>query len=86
MKKVISVVIVALLLLQVFSFTAFASGSQPVGGCPSGFELMNYMTPPPDMQDMHIGLSDDLNGDEYICMYMATPDLHVHVDNTVPLN
>lgn len=86
MKKLLTVAIVAFLLLQVFSTTAYAHENQPVGGCPTGFELMNTMVPPPDMQTMHIGLAVDLNGDGYICMYIATPDQHVHVDNTVPLN
>ena len=86
MKKILAVFIVILLLSQVFTVSAFAAGSMPVGGCLPGFELMPIMDHTGDMMDMHIGITVDLNGDGYICMKVISPDLHLHIDNTVPLS
>jgi len=39
-------------------------------------------------QHMHHHIVDniDQNGDGWVCMYMATSDNHVQIDNTVPIN
>ena len=64
---------------------ALADHGDPVGGCPSGFELHHFMDHTGEHMHQHIGLTQDLNGDGWICMQMIPNDLHLHVDNGVPL-
>jgi hypothetical protein len=33
----------------------------------------------------HIGVTQDLNADGFICMRIVAQDLHLHVDNSLPL-
>ena len=69
MKRWMPVLLVVVLLSQLFSATAYAAPGVPVGGCLPGFQLHEFMDHSGDMH-MHIGV---------------TEDLHLHVDNTVPL-
>ncbi len=86
MKKLLSALLVVAMLSIVFTFPAFAAGSQPVSGCPTGFTLTNYMDHSGDSMDMrHIGVQVDLNGNGLICMKMVTPDFCLHVDDTISL-
>ena len=86
MKKLFSVVLVVIILSQLFSFTAFASEGQPAGSCPPAFEIHPYMDHSGDPMHHHIGVDQDINGDGFICMKMLNPDLHLHVDNSIPLH
>ena len=86
MKKVIRVLLVIVLLSIVFTSTAFASNGNPAGSCPPSFELHHYMEHSGDHTHVHIGLDRDLNGDGYICMKTLPFDMHLHVDNSIPLN
>ena len=85
MKKTYSVLLVTLLVSLSLAPTAFASPVDPVGSCPPGFELHHFMDHDGDHMHRHIGVDRDLNGDGYICMKMLPNDLHLHVDNSVPL-
>ncbi len=83
MLKASSVLMLVLVLTLSFSTVAQAA-SMPVGGCPTGFVLMDVMTHDA-MEHTHAGLKVDLNGDGKLCMRMATSSIHVHVDNVIPL-
>lgn len=83
MKKMIAILMLAVVVALSASSVAQAA-SMPVGGCPTGFTLMEVM-PHDDMEHMHAGLKVDLNGDGYLCMREATSTIHVHMDNVVPL-
>ena len=87
MRKTIFTLFIALLLALSISAatvnTTQASGSMPVGECPPGFTLMTVMQHD-DMEHTHVGLKTDLNGDGMLCMFAATPTIHVHMDNVVP--
>jgi hypothetical protein len=86
MKKILSILLTALLMSLFIVNAAFASHGDPVGGCPTGFDLHHFMDPSDeDAMHRHIGVDRDLNGDGYICMKMLTSDLHLHVDNSLPL-
>ena len=62
---------------------ARAAGGPPVGGCAPGFELHEWMAHEDAEAHRHIGVTQDLNGDGWICMKVVGPGtLHVHVDNT----
>lgn len=83
MRKVVSILVLVVVLALSFSTVANA-GTPPVGGCPTGFELMMVMVHD-DMEHTHAGLKADLNGDGYLCMSKATSTIHVHMDNVVVL-
>lgn len=85
MKKLFSILIVVFLMSQLFASTAFASEGQPAGSCQPPFELHPFMDHSGDPMHQHIGVTQDLNGDGFICMKMISPDLHLHVDNFLPL-
>jgi hypothetical protein len=85
MKKLFSVVLVTFLLSQLFTATAFAMENQPVGRCAPTFDLIPYMDHSGEHMHTHIGVDQDLNGDGFICMKMLSADLHLHVDNSIPL-
>ena len=85
MKKLFSVISLVILLSQLFTATSYASGGQPAGGCPPGFVTRPFMDHSGDPMHRHIGVDRDLNGDGFICMKMISPDLHLHVDNSIPL-
>ncbi len=85
MLRKVNLLLVVILLLSLLAITpARAETTAPLGSCPQGFTLMTVMQHD-SMEHTHIGLATDLNGDGYLCMRQATPDLHVHVDDTLPL-
>ena len=86
MNRLVSILLVALLLSQLFTITASAATGVPVGTCVSGFELHPFMEHSGDHMHHHIGVAQDLNGDGFICMNLLSADLHLHLDNTVPIN
>jgi hypothetical protein len=85
MKIFLSVILIALLVSLFVPSIAFASEGTPIGGCPVGFDLHPFMEHDGEHMHRHIGVTQDLNGDGYICMKMLTNDLHLHVDNSLPL-
>jgi hypothetical protein len=85
MKKILSLMIVVLLMSFLLTSTAIASEGSPVGSCPSGFEQHEFMEHADPHMHHHIGITQDLNGDGFICMKMISEDLHLHVDNSLPL-
>lgn len=85
MKKLVSTLLIVLLLSISFTATAFASESQPAGRCAPAFELHHYMAHTGDDMHTHIGVDQDLNGDGFICMKIISDELHLHVDNSIPL-
>lgn len=85
MKKLFSILLVTLLVSLFLATTAFASHGDPAGSCPPNFELHHFMDHSGDHIHRHIGIDRDLNGDGYICMKMLSSDLHLHVDNFLPL-
>jgi len=85
MKKILSLMIVVLLMSFFLTGTAVASEGSPVGSCPSGFELHEFMEHSDPYMHHHIGITQDLNGDSFICMKMVSEELHLHVDNSLPL-
>ncbi len=81
----ISILFLLILALTLFAVpSAKAETTQPVGSCPNGFQLMQVMQHD-DMEHTHIGVTVDLNQDGWLCMKEATPTLHVHVDDSLPL-
>lgn len=81
---------VALLLAVALAFApggaARAASGPPTGGCAPGFELHEWMMHDGHDGHRHIGVTQDLNGDGWICMkVVAHGALHVHVDNVRPL-
>jgi hypothetical protein len=86
MKKLLFVFLIALLVSVFLVHPAFASPGDPVGSCPPRFELHNFMDHDGEHMHQHIGVDQDLNGDGYICMrILPKKNLHLHVDNTLPL-
>lgn len=85
MKKLLSILLVMLVMSFIFINTALASNGGLVGSCPPNFELHHFMDHSGDHMHRHIGVDRDLNGDGYTCMKMLSPDLHLHVDNLLPL-
>jgi hypothetical protein len=85
MKKLFSILLITLLVSLFLASTAFASHGDPLGSCPPNFELHHFMDHSGDHMHRHIGVDRDLNGDGYICMIMLPNDLHLHVDNFLPL-
>jgi hypothetical protein len=83
-KKILSVLLVVFLLCQVFTANAQAAGGAPVGGCLPGWELHEFMHHMDGMHQ-HIGVEQDLNGDGFICVKILSANLHLHLDNTVPI-
>lgn len=86
MKKIVVVFMVVTLFTFSLASSALAATSQssPAGSCPNNFELMEFM----DHSDHphHIGVTVDLNGDGWICMkHVPNTELHLHVDNSLPL-
>ena len=85
MKKGISALFIVLLLTQLFTISAFASEGIPAGSCASGFDIHSFMEHDGEHMHTHIGITEDLNGDGFICMRVVSPTLHLHVDNLFPL-
>lgn len=76
---------VALLISMWVASPALAEHGDPVGSCPPVFELHHFMDHSGEHMHQHIGVDQDLNGDGWICMQMLPNDLHLHVDNSIPL-
>jgi len=72
------------------SATALAQGSAPVGGCPDDFHKHQIMDHDEHNGQIHqhVGTSADQNGDGYLCVKHVSinENIHLHIDNTVPLN
>ena len=85
MKKILSLMIVVLLMSFLLTSTAIASEGSPAGSCPPGFDLHMFMEHSDPHMHQHIGITQDLNGDGLICMKMISEELHLHVDNSLPL-
>lgn len=85
MKRLLSVLIVALFAAVWVVSPAMADPGDPVGSCSPAFELHHFMDHVGEHMHHHIGLVTDLNGDGWICMKMLPNDLHLHVDNSLPL-
>ena len=83
-NKSFRIILIALLLSLLVTSTAFAAPGEPAGSCPRGFELHPFMEHE-DHEHHHIGVDKDLNGDGWICVRHLTQDLHLHVDNRLPL-
>lgn len=86
MKRTLSLLLLLALVVMMSVQTALAS--TPVGGCPEGYTLENFMGhtgPRVHEGHIHAGVVEDTNGDGSICMKMVSPVIHVHVDNLVPL-
>lgn len=64
---------------------ALAEHGDSLGSCLPAFELHHFMDHSGEHMHHHIGLDRDLNGDGWICMQMLPNDLHLHVDNSLPL-
>ena len=85
MKKMFSILLVVSLASLFLATPVFASHGDPVGSCVPFFELHHFMEHDGDPMHTHIGITQDLNGDGYICMLKLTNNLHLHVDNRLPL-
>jgi hypothetical protein len=84
--KILLFVLCATILLSLFlAPAALASDGVPLGSCPVGFELHEFMHHTGEHMHRHIGITQDLNGDGFICMKMLPNDLHLHADNSLPL-
>lgn len=79
-RKLVLLVVLALMLAQFTSTAVSAAGSN----CPTGFTRVEHMHHE-DHHHQHVGTSANLNGDAYICIKHVTPDesIHVHIDNNV---
>ena len=88
MRKLIPIVILGLLLSLSVVTVAFASGG-PIRGCPDNFKLHQAMDHDGhhDHPHKHVGTDTDRNGDGWICVKHVSVDgnVHVHIDNNVPL-
>lgn len=85
MKKLFSISIITLLISLFFVTAALASDGDPGGGCPPNLELHHLMDHSDEHMHPYIGVDQDLNSDGYLCMKMLPNDLHLHVDNSMPL-
>lgn len=74
------------LALSMVTFVA-ASEGEPQGGCPDNFQLQMVMDHPHEGHHHHVGNDQDLNGDGWICgkHVSANGNVHVHIDNNIPL-
>lgn len=86
MKILLSGLLVVLLVSVFLAAPASASPGDPLGSCPQPFDLNPFMEHSGEHMHEHIGVDRDLNGDGYICMKMLPNDLHLHVDNSKPVD
>jgi hypothetical protein len=88
MKKIVLVLLLTTLLVLATASLVSAQMSEPVGSCPGGFHLHPLMHDDEhEGEHIHVGVTQDLNGDGHICAKHITPagNIHVHVDNYLPL-
>ena len=87
MYKFATALLIAIVLAVTVLPVVFAQTMpEPTGSCPPGFER-HHMGEHMDMDhsDHHIGTHADQNGDGYVCVKHLKNNLHVHVDNMLPL-
>ena len=87
LKKFVFALILVMLLFQ-FAVSTVWAADEPAGGCPPTFELHMAMEHGDHQHHhQHVGTDADLNGDGYICVRPLTPtgEIHVHIDNNLPL-
>lgn len=86
MKKLFPIMLLVLSLSLVAVAVAAANGD-PVGGCPDGFQLHEAMQHDDHHGHHHVGTDTDRNGDGWICEkhVSVNGNIHVHIDNKVPL-
>ena len=84
MQRLTRILLVVIVLTLSFANTALANDGEPAGSCPPAFELHPIMDHEGDPMHVHIGADVDFNADGYLCMMHPTPDLHLHVDNSLP--
>ena len=85
MKKLFSILVILTVVSLFITSPVAASEANPVGACPPAFELHHTMDHTGPHMHPHIGADQDSNVDGFICMKMLPNDLHLHVDNTLPL-
>lgn len=86
MRKVAATLLFAIVLMLTIVPVAFAQTEpEPVGSCPTGFDL-HPIGDHVAHEDHHIGVHRDLNADKYICVKHLENGFHVHVDNYLPLD
>ena len=86
MHKLVRIFLLVSILLLAVPNTAFAQPEMTIG-CPVGFEPHELMTQHDHVGDMHphVGTSVDQNGDGMICVKHTKPQIHVHIDNRIPV-
>jgi len=86
MRRLITLLLLGMLLSLSAASVASASDG-PIGGCPSKFELHRAMDHDGDPSHKHVGTDTDRNGDGWICIKHVSADgnIHLHIDNNVPL-
>ena len=82
MKKTLLTVLTALVLVFTLVSPVLAAGQAP-SPCPTGFEL-HEIGDHTEHPDHHIGVTEDLNGNGFLCMKALGNGLHVHVDDVIP--
>jgi len=87
MKIKTTIVLLVVLASLLLTSTALASSGTPTNACAPGFELMPYMSHEGDHEHMHThrGVDADLNGDGFVCMKVLPNNMHLHIDNRLPL-
>ena len=88
MKKLVAILLLVMLLSLVGVTVASASHGDSVGGCPGKFELHHAMNHDDHHGHQHVGSDTDHNNDGWICVkhVSSEEDIHVHIDNRVPLS
>ena len=85
MNKIAHIFLIVLILSLALVNTAYAGMGEPAGGCSPAFELHHFMEHEGDHMHRHIGISQDLNGDGFICVKHLSETKHLHVDNRIPI-
>jgi hypothetical protein len=85
LKKLFPLLILMMAISLLFAGSVYASEGTPVGSCPTGYTLEMFMDHSDPHMHHHIGITEDLNADGFICMRIVSQDLHLHVDNSLPL-
>ena len=84
MKKAVKIILITAMLATFLAVPALAAPQgPPVGTCPAGFKIHNFMDHAEHHED-HIGITLDLNQDGFICVKHLSNGLHEHMDNVLP--
>jgi len=91
MKKAVLSIMIVLILTLPLATSVLAHEAAPVGGCPTGFHLhdvMDHSGHSGEHMHQQVGTDADQNGDGFICVLHVgnNEKIHVHVDNSLPLN